>query len=742
MAQADQATGDRRILVAALAVLAAVTGAAFGRVFLGSAPAVRLAAAGALAVGVAALLARRHLLLSLAASLAGLTMLVGLLVFPDTTWAGLPTRATVGEALDALGRATTAAAREVAPAPVLPPLLVAALIAVWAAATAAHGLAVRSRSAVLALVPPATLLGFAGVVTQEGPRPAYAAAFLIAAFAVLYAAALGDLGPWSRGGAVPAARSAGRWARRLGLAACAVAVVLPGLLPGFRAGAVLRFNRPSARVGVSPIVDIRPSLLRNPPADLFSVRSPRPAYWRLVSLDRFDGRVWTGSDPSTHETETIEETDALFGPAPIAATRFDQAFEIEDLSTTWLPAAFQPVEVFLEDLEGRWDPWTHTLSAEERTEPGLTYRVESLVAIPSNQALDQIDPRGSQPEPFTALPASVPARVYGIARALTAEAPTPFRQVLAIQSFLRSFRYDERAPAGHGINAILNFLERTRAGYCEQFAGTMAVLLRTLGIPARVAVGFLPGDRDRSGAYRVTTAQVHAWPEAYFPPYGWLAFEPTPTRHNPAAGYLAQAPAGVRPDANLGAGAAGAVTGPGAAQREAFERLPDLLRPSPIPPPRPQPAGWRWRAVLAWGLVAATAIALLIPPVKAARRRMLLTRARTPSDRVLAAYRVAASVAADVGLGRHPGETLREYRRRLLGEGVPAQPLDRLTGTTGRALYSATAVEPLHAEQATGDARAVAAGVRRRAGFLRMAVGAVRPFAATSPTGHRGGTRR
>jgi transglutaminase-like putative cysteine protease len=727
MAPTSETTGDRRILLAALAALAAVTGAAFARVFQGSAPAIRLAAAGALAVAVGALLARRHVLVSLIVGAAALTALIGVLVFPGTTWGGLPTLDTLSAAVAALGRATTHAAREVPPAPALPSLMTAGLIAVWAAGTAAHALALRSRSPVLAVIPPAALLGFAGLVAGQGPRPAYVVAFLAAAFAVLYGAAIENMVPWARGGAVPRAGGAGRWARRLGLAAAAVAIALPGLLPGFRAGAVLRLDRPTGRVGVSPIVDIRPSLLTNPPADLFSVRSPEPAYWRLLSLDRFNGRIWTASDPRTRETETVQEIDALFGLPPIAATRLDQVFEIQDLSTPWLPAAFQPVQVFLDDVEARWDPWTHTIQSEERTESGLTYRVESLLAIPSSAALDGIDPRRSQPEAFTALPPSLPSRVYGIARELTADAPTAVRKVLAIQSFLRTFRYDERVAAGHGVDDIVNFLERTRAGYCEQFAGTMAVLLRTLGIPSRVAIGFLPGDRDRNGAFQVTTAQVHAWPEAYFAPYGWLAFEPTPTRHNPAAGYLAQAPAGVRPDANLGTPGGAAAQSPGAAQREAFERAPNPLVGPSRAPDAARRSGWPWRRMLAWGVMAAALGALLVQPVKAARRRMLLVRARTPTERVTAAYRVALSVAVDLGLARRPGETLWEYRTRLRDRGVPPERLDRLTGLTGRALYSARGVDPAHGEQAAADARAVVSALRRLVGPARAAAGAVRP---------------
>ncbi|MGH2686273.1 MAG: hypothetical protein ACRDJP_12475, partial [Actinomycetota bacterium] len=114
--------GDRRLLVAALALLAVVTGLTFGRVFQGTHPAIRLAAAGLVAVGIGALTERRHLALSLLASAVGLVVALGVLVFPGTTWAGIPSPDTVQAIGDALARAGERAAVEIAPAAPLPSL--------------------------------------------------------------------------------------------------------------------------------------------------------------------------------------------------------------------------------------------------------------------------------------------------------------------------------------------------------------------------------------------------------------------------------------------------------------------------------------------------------------------------------------------------------------------------------------------------------------------------------------------
>ena len=92
----------------------------------------------------------------------------------------------------------------------------------------------------------------------------------------------------------------------------------------------------------------------------------------------------------------------------------------------------------------------------------------------------------------------------------------------------------------YDVKSLVNFLTKTKRGFCQQFASAMAVLVRSLGYPARVATGFTPGLYDpKQKVYRVSTTNAHTWVEVMFPGYGWIPFEPTPTRSNPsAASYL------------------------------------------------------------------------------------------------------------------------------------------------------------------------------------------------------------
>ena len=730
--------GDRRVLLVALALLAGTTGAVFGRVFLGTHPALRLAVAGVLAVVVAILMARRPLWLSLRASAAGLLVALGWLVFPGSTWWGVPGPRTIEAILRSLDVVTQRAATEIAPSPPLAPLMTAALMAVWSAGTAAHALAIRSESSVLPLLPGAALLAFSGVVTEDPPRPGYVLLFLAAAFAVLFGQAMQRASSWGPGRVRTKTIFSGRWARVVGVAAGLAAILIPGVLPGFARPALVELDKPDTRIGVSPIVDLRPSLLQNPVADLFWVEAERPAYWRMVVLDRFDGRLWTASETEDTGRQHLNIGYDRFAdpPSPREHTLI-QTFEIGELSTQGLPAAADPFSIAHEDDVGAsHDQRTGVLEIDAETSEGMRYEIGSEQPWPRPKDLEAGIPNNPLGDPrYTALPPSLPPRIFDIASEIAGGEDSALDQILAIQEHLRGFTYDDQAPAGHGVDDMLHFLEDSKRGYCEQFAGAMAVLVRALGYPARVAIGFLPGERQEDGRYRVTTGQVHAWPEVHFGDYGWLAFEPTPGRSNPSAQYTL-------PPAQRGTGVPGsageAIDEPGAnsavEQRESFQPLPGALDPlgeRPRARGPEEPSGW-WPPVLA-GLGVLILLLLAIPPIKAITRRLTLSRARGGRHRVLAAYDWLLSGAADLGVGRRRSETPNEYRERLRSTAaVPQDALERLSSLADRALYSPHGPDARQAEEAVRAAREILRGMRRAAGPIRTVVAAVRPAPAPS----------
>ena len=754
---------SRFVLLTALLVLCASAGAAFGGVFRGARPAAQLAAAAAAAVVVAFSLERRHVALATALSVAGLAVVAGIIVFPHTTFFGLPTASTFRAFLRSFAEVGTVAESHAAPSPPVPPLLLAGVTAVWTATFSSHVLAVRARSPFLAILPPGTLMAFTSLVVASPARRIYVALFLLAALALLYGDGLrriaqwGPLTQWRSRGRTRATAVSTRGARRLAFACLAIALVIPGILPGFRSKPLLdvREETANAFVSVDPIVDIRPALARNPAVQLFTVWTNQTAYWRSLSLDTFNGRLWTASNVNAENGLDAGAGTLRPGAALVPnASLIRQRFRFDRLNQPWLPAAFEPVELAIREADVRFDTDSSSLVSMEGTGPGFTYTVTSRVVSPAPEVLDTVSfPGNLLTERYTALPPETPAEIYEMAGRLTREYPTAYRKILAIQAFLRTFEYNERAAPGHGINDILHFLTKSREGYCEQFAGTMAVLLRAIGIPARVAVGFTPGTFDSvTGAYRVTTKNLHSWVEVLFPGFGWLPFEPTPSRSNPVADYTAVSPRferhqatvpqpecvssrtglAIRSEPGATTCAAGGiptdVTAPGGTQNQ---RVRDPNARAGVPSarnPRGQPSsdGWSVPIALVLGIVAL--LVLAVPFAKTLWRRGLVRRARGSRELVLAAYTVMTSAAGDLGLGRRDDETIQEYSDRLKATVLFSDgQLDTLTRLVGVAAYGNDDISRPAADEAMRLSRLIGKEIARsREPSIRL-LGLLRP---------------
>ncbi|HEY0400238.1 MAG TPA: transglutaminase domain-containing protein, partial [Acidimicrobiia bacterium] len=313
----------------------------------------------------------------------------------------------------------------------------------------------------------------------------------------------------------------------VGLAAVVLGPVVPGLGRAVVDVHAFGVMLDVSRVELNPLVDIRPQLLTDRRTELFTVRAPAPAYWRLTALDRFDGRRWSPSRPALFRHEGAEFERAA-APADRA---LDQDFRLTALDSPWLPAADRAVRVTA--AGARLDPETDSLVTKKGSRAVRAYRVESRLP---RERVGQL-PAASAGRPpglarYLALPNRFPSRVRELAQRFTAGAATPYDRALALEDSLRvGFIYDETAPPGASLDALDHFLFSARRGYCEQFAGAYAAMARAVGLPARVAVGFTPGAYDEAaGVWRVTTREAHAWPEVFLDGIGWTAFEPTPGR--------------------------------------------------------------------------------------------------------------------------------------------------------------------------------------------------------------------
>lgn len=278
----------------------------------------------------------------------------------------------------------------------------------------------------------------------------------------------------------------------------------------------------------SPIVDIRSRLVNQSDTELFTVAANEPAYWRLVALPSFDGQRWRLPDRG------LEQVDGALSEAAPGATEIDQTLTISALTGSFVPAAAQPVAASPGD-ELRYNADTSALiDVDGQVDSGATYRIQSARPNFDPAALRAATTGDPPDDEYLALPDSLPAEVRDEAAAVTASGSTPYDQVLLLQNWFRdNFTYSIDVPPGHDNDAILQFLAN-RTGYCEQFAGTFAAMARSLGIPARVAVGFTQGDLVDS-TYVVRGRNTHAWPEVWFDDLGWVPFEPTPGRGAPGS---------------------------------------------------------------------------------------------------------------------------------------------------------------------------------------------------------------
>jgi len=354
-------------------------------------------------------------------------------------------------------------------------------------------------------------------------------------------------GSRSRGRADGAGRSDG--ARRAGATVAVVATVTVGAIvlgpvaaatPGWSTIRLPQIGSATAgSLRLARDLDMRESLgPRSGEVELTYLASPvLVGPLRVFTLRDFDGANWSRDDRATK----VAADRGLLWPArdlanrpanEVKPTESNVTVVIKGLREEQLPVPVMPRTI---DANGRWryDAGRDEVDRVGVTRPGMTYtiRTELLALTPANlRAAGTSYP--ADLKRYLAVPRTSRTRnVTATAKKVTASATNHYDQALALQTYLRSpenFTYSTDVLVGRSDDAVWDFLGN-RTGYCVQFATAMTVMARTLGIPARLAVGFLPGTIDKNGARVVTGRDSHAWPELYFPGAGWVRFEPTPS---------------------------------------------------------------------------------------------------------------------------------------------------------------------------------------------------------------------
>jgi transglutaminase-like putative cysteine protease len=410
------------------------------------------------------------------------------------------------------------------------------------------------------------------------------------------------------------------------------------------------------------------------------VKAPEPDFWRGQTFDRWDGRSWTQSDVRPQAVRGASPID-LPATAGDDATRsgsdFVQTFYVERGGPNLVFGAYAPTQLYFPDravfqlddgaIRSGTDMPGGTIYTVVSKRPDVT--AARLRAAEASTIPDGIVPR------YVQLPPETPERVKALARDVTVDAPTTYDKVRALETWMATnTRYTLNVPPLPArADAVDQFLFVDKVGFCEQIGTSLVVMLRSLGIPARLAVGFVPGERNPfTGLWEVRAKDAHAWAEVWFPGVGWQAFDPT-----------ADVP----------------LAGDGSVRAAGSGLLPYLLRHLP------RPSAAVLQSAVALG---ATVLVIVVGMRLLTWRRRRRTRPRRSwADLHLARLE---RVGARLGAPRRPQQTVHEYELVLQEAGVPRQPLRRVIEAIETESFSGHAL----ADDERGDVDVALVEVERR----------------------------
>jgi transglutaminase-like putative cysteine protease len=275
---------------------------------------------------------------------------------------------------------------------------------------------------------------------------------------------------------------------------------------------------------------------------IMTVEAPEGHFWRAVTYDFYTGAGWRTTESDKADKIALPTTDR---------EAFQARFDIIVPHSNILFAANEPqkADVPYQFYTGADKSYSTSLHALNRSQAAGTYTVTSLVSVADKQTLRKVAPTYSDyiKSKYLQLPSTLPQRVKTLAHEIMDDIPNAYDRAEKLESVLRSppYSYSPQVKATPpGRDPVDYFLFDLKQDFCEYFASAMVVMLREEGIPARLVEGFTTGTFDNaSNAWVVREQDAHAWVEAYFPGYGWIEFEPTPSQ-----------PPFARPDASLSTG--------------------------------------------------------------------------------------------------------------------------------------------------------------------------------------------
>ena len=625
----------------------------------------------------------------------------------EAWWRLVPTPASVADLVGVFADGFAELREQATPALPLTGLVALTALLVALVAVAVDLVAVAGRQAVLAglgllllyCVPVSTVTGSVGVVPVVAP----AAGFGL----LLWADQRRRLAAVDRPTARATTGAGSQPALRVGVLAVLAGVLLGAVLPTLPEGSFGTGLGGGGGAGgtlgtaLDPVVALRGDLTRPEPVELLRLEADveDPGFLRTVTLDQYDaGDGWTLSNL---DGEVSVEQPRL-APLPPAQNRRRVTARITALGhdDRFLPVPWAPQSVSIDDPdEWRYDPASGTVFGRDATTGQRSWFVEADQPVPDQELLRSaapLDTADPVQQRFTRLPELDPEVTAQVGE-LISGARTPYERVRRISDYLgdraNGFVYSLSTAPGTSDDDLVNFL-RLKRGYCEQYAGAMAVMVRAADVPARVVLGYTPGELQGDGSRRVTTDDAHAWVEAYFNGLGWVPFDPTPISEERSVD-LPWAPRGAD-DPSAPADGSTATTAPQAQPTQRADRGGAGLAAGQQ---STTAAAWLRPVLVGTAAVLLAALLVAVPAgvrVLQRRRRTAAGGARDLWDELVATVtdlglaldpawtprRSAASLAQHAGSGRDPVLSQRAgdaVRRLALAEegasyGRPAKP--------------------------------------------------------------------
>lgn len=516
-----------------------------------------------------------------------------------------------------------------------------------------------------------------------------------------------------------------------GVAALAAAGVVTSLVPVSLNSALQSVGTGTGiSTGVNPAINLGNDLRRGTSVDVLSytTTSSDGEYLKLVDLVDFTGRQWSPASVRLNDSDSVSKLPAA--PGISSSTR--RSTETTRVSVSLLRSPYLPIPVpatAITGVDGRWkyvDASGVTVRSASEGSQGLDYTVTSKPVNPTRaQIVRSLGQTPADLNAYTSV-AGVPGSISTLAKRVTAGAANPFDAAVDLQDYFRDgeFSYSESTPVsggydGTGLDAIEVFLQR-KSGYCVHFASAMAVMARTLGIPSRIAVGFLPGTQNASsGRWTVTSNDLHTWPELYFQGLGWVRFEPTVGQGTTSA-YLQQTGTEATPSDSATASPTNSATAaPTTSAGPTSASTPASATESTSASTTASGASISTAPLVAVGVLVLILLALAPWWLRSSRRRRRLGVG--PPDSALNAWREVVDTSRDLGMAvdgaATPQATAGLLSRALDGDHAGEEALQMLLGALEAERFGdAPASSAVHE-----SARSTIAALRHRSSVVARA---------------------